>query len=211
MLCLDSNLELQKLIKKKQMAARKIDKQIKLDSFNNSHFSRDRSMWIEGLWMLVQAILISCWLPGSAHRRVLLVAFGARIGKGVVIKPGVKIKFPWRLEIGDNSWIGEGTWIDNLALVKIGSDVCISQGAYLCTGSHNWSYPTFDLIVKPIAIRDGAWIAAKSIVGPGVTVGDGAVLGLGSTASKNLEPWAIYFGTPANIIGKRIMKPASRT
>lgn len=133
--------------------------------------------------------------------------FGAKIGRSVVVKPGVKVKFPWRLEIGDHSWIGEDAWIDNLAQVSIGSNACISQGAYLCTGSHDWSSATFDLIVKPITIGDGAWVAAKSIVGPGVTVGEGAVLGLGSTTSKDLEPWCVYAGAPAEFIRRRILRP----
>lgn len=152
---------------------------------------------------------MSSWVPGSAHRRLLLKAFGAKIGTGVIIKPKVRIKFPWRLEIGDHSWIGEDAWIDNLALVKIGSNACISQGAYLCTGSHDWSSPTFDLIVKPITIADGAWVAAKSTVGPGVTVGEGAVLGLGSTTSKDLDPWSIYSGAPAEFLKKRVLKPVA--
>lgn len=160
--------------------------------------------------MITQGLFVSSWLPGSAHRRVLLKAFGARIGVGVVIKPKVRIKFPWRLEIGDHSWIGEDAWIDNLGPVTIGSNACISQGAYICTGSHDWSSPTFDLIVKPITIGDGAWVATKSTVGPGVTVGEGAVLGLGSTTSKDLEPWCVYSGAPAEFVRKRILKPAVR-
>lgn len=184
------------------------DAGISLASFRNPEFDRARPMWAEALWMVVQALLVSSWVPGSAHRRGLLKAFGARIGDGVVIKPKVKIKFPWRLEIGDYSWIGEDVWIDNLAPVKIGSNACISQGAYLCTGSHDWSSPTFDLIVKPITIGDGAWVAAKSTVGPGVTVGEGAVLGLGSTTSKDLEPWCVYSGSPAELVRKRILTPA---
>jgi len=137
--------------------------------------------------------------------------FGAEIGPNVVIKPHTKVKFPWRLRIGENSWIGENVWIDNLADVSIGSNACISQGAYLCTGSHDWNAPKFDLIVKPIVIADGAWVAAKSTVGPGVTIGEGAVLGLGSTTSKDLEPWSIYSGTPAVFVKKRQIKPLRQT
>jgi putative colanic acid biosynthesis acetyltransferase WcaF len=114
-----------------------------------------------------------------------------------MLKPGLKIKFPWRLVVGDNTWLGEDVWIDNLAPVLIGADCCISQGAYLCTGSHDWSKSGFDLITKPIRIGDRAWIAARAIIGPGVTVGEGAVLGLGSVASGDLAPWTIYRGNPA--------------
>jgi putative colanic acid biosynthesis acetyltransferase WcaF len=119
------------------------------------------------------------------------------------MKPGVRVKFPWRLTLADDVWIGEDAWIDNLADVEIGANVCVSQGAYLCTGSHDWSVSTFDLITEPIRIEGGAWIAAKAVVGPGVTVGSGAVLTLGSMAFSDLEPWTIYAGTPARPIKAR--------
>jgi putative colanic acid biosynthesis acetyltransferase WcaF len=165
--------------------------------------------FVEALWIVVQWLFVACDLPGSAHRKFLLRLFGAQVGRGVVIKAGVRIKFPWRLKVGDHSWIGEQVWIDNLALVRIGSNACISQGAYLCTGSHDWSTPTFNLIVKAITIGDGAWIAAQSTVGPGVTVGEGAVLGLGSTTSKDLEPWCVYSGAPAKFVKKRVVRSAA--
>ena len=111
----------------------------------------------------------------------------AVIGSGVRLKPRLQVKFPWRLKIGDNSWVGEGVWIDNLASVEIGANCCISQGAYICTGSHDWGSPAFDLVVRPVKIKDGAWIAAQSIIGPGVTVGEGAVLTLGSVASSDMK------------------------
>jgi putative colanic acid biosynthesis acetyltransferase WcaF len=109
----------------------------------------------------------------------------------VVIKPRVNVKFPWRLEIGDHSWIGEGAWIENLAPVVIGSHVCVSQGAYLCTGSHDWSRVTFDLVTKPIRIDDSAWICAKAVIAPGVTVGKGAVVGLGAVATADVPEWRV--------------------
>jgi putative colanic acid biosynthesis acetyltransferase WcaF len=155
------------------------------------------------MWFVVQAMLISSFLPGSAHRRFLLKLFGARIGRRVVIKPGVRIKFPWRLHVGDDVWIGEDVWIDNLAEVRIGSDVCISQGAYLCTGSHDWSSPYFRLITRPITVGSGAWLCARSSLGPGVSAGQGAVLTLGSAAHANLDPWSIYSGVPAKRIKSR--------
>lgn len=172
-------------------------------------FSRGRPLWIEALWLLMQAIFVSSRIPGSALRRFLLKLFGADIGRGVIIKPGLRVKFPWKLTIGDYSWIGEDVWIDNLAHVEIGSHCCISQAAYLCTGSHDWSKPAFDLLIKPIKINNGAWIAAKAVVGPGVIVGEGAVLSLGSIASKNLDPWGIYQGNPAKYIRKRVISATS--
>lgn len=182
---------------------------VELKQFSNAEWNRGRSILVETLWLFVSALLVQSRLPGSALRRMLLRLFGSKVGEGVVLKPGIKIKFPWRLEIGDHSWIGEDAWIDNLALVTIGSNACLSQGAYLCTGSHDWSSPTFDLIVKPITIGEGAWVGARSIIGPGVTVGDGAVLGLGSTTSKDLKPWCIYSGAPAEFVKKRVLKSAA--
>ena len=174
-------------------------------------FSRGRPAVLEALWLLVQWGFVSSWIPGSAHRRILLKLFGAKIGKGAVIKPGVRVKFPWRLRVGADAWIGEGVWIDNLAEVSVEANAVLSQGAYLCTGSHDWTSPGFDLITKPIAVKSGAWVAARATIGPGVTIGEGAVLGLGSTTSGDLDPWTIYGGSPAIIIKKRVMRPNSGT
>src|SRR5262245_29384918 len=135
---------------------------VALRQYDNTRFDRGRSKLVETLWLMLDAALVRSRVPGYAHRRQILRVFGARIGKRVVIKPGVRIKFPWRLEIGDDSWIGEDVWIDNLATVHIGRNCCISQGAYICTGSHDWEKPTFDLIVKPVKIGDGAWLASRS-------------------------------------------------
>ena len=170
---------------------------IRLREFDARRFDRGRPRTVEAAWLLCQWLFVSCWVPGAAHRRLILRLFGAKIGKRVNLKPFVRIKFPWRLEIGDDSWIGEDAWIDNLDRVTIGANCCISQGAYLCTGSHDWSKPAFDLTTRPIEVMDFAWVAASSVVGPGVRVGTGAVLGLGSVASDDLEPWHIYRGNPA--------------
>jgi len=179
----------------------------RLKDFANTSFSRGRSRVVEALWLLCQWALVSSWVPGAVHRCWLLRLFGAKIGKRVNIKPGLRVKFPWRLEVGDDSWLGEDVWIDNLDLVRIGSDCCISQRCYICTGNHDWSRTTFDLITQPVQIQDGAWIASSSIIGPGVTVGRGAVLTLGSVTSKNLEPWTIYRGAPAQEVQKRVIRP----
>jgi putative colanic acid biosynthesis acetyltransferase WcaF len=123
--------------------------------------------------------------------------FGAKIGTGVVIKPGVNIKYPWFLEMGDHCWIGEEVWIDNLALVSIGNNVCLSQGAYLFTGSHDYKKRSFDLITKPIVLEDGVWIGAKATVCPSVTCHSHSVLAVGSVATGDLEAYSIYQGNPA--------------
>jgi putative colanic acid biosynthesis acetyltransferase WcaF len=182
---------------------------IYLDRYDNSSFDRGRSKWQEMLWLLVQWLLVSSWIPGATHRRLMLRLFGARIGKSVNIKPRVRVKFPWRLAIGDHTWIGEDVWIDNLADVTIGSHCCISQGAYLCTGSHDWATPDFALIVKPIRIENQAWIAARSVIGPGVSVGEGSVLSLASLASDNLPAWSICAGVPATVVKGRCVRDRS--
>jgi putative colanic acid biosynthesis acetyltransferase WcaF len=176
---------------------------MRLDRYNARGFDRGRPAWIEALWIIVQALLVSSFIPGSAHRAVLLRLFGARIGEGVVLKPRMRVKFPWRLEIGNHSWIGEGAWIDNLDTVSIGSHCCISQGAFFCTGSHNWTSETFDLETKPITVGDHAWIGARSVVAPGVTVGEGAVLVLGSVATRDLSAWWVHQGNPAEPVKER--------
>lgn len=181
---------------------------VNLRDFNNAWFQRGRPQWVELSWIVVSVLLVSSWLPGSAHRRLLLRLFGARIGKRVAIKPGVRIKFPWKLSIGSDTWIGEDVWIDNLDRVEIGDNCCVSQGAYLCTGSHDWGTAAFDLITRPIKIADGAWIGARAVVAPGTAVGEGTVVGLGSTVSGNLEPWSIYRSASAKIVRQRVERSA---
>lgn len=164
-----------------------------LSSFRNKQFERGASRFKELLWIIVSAVAVRSFIPGNAHRKLVLRAFGAKIGRGVVIKPGVQIKFPWRLCVGSHSWIGENAWIDNLAKVTIGDNACISQGTYLCTGSHDWSSESFDLIVKPIRIGNGAWVAAKVVVAPGVSIGDGAVVPLGRVVRKDVSAGVVEF------------------
>lgn len=182
-----------------------------LEAYNAGDFQRGRSRAIEALWCIVQALFLRSFVPGTAQRSAALRLFGARIGKGVVIKPGTRVKFPWKLEVGDHTWIGEDVWIDNLAFVKIGNNCCLSQGAYLCTGSHDWSKPSFDLIVKPIEIHDNAWIAARALVAPGTVVAQGAVVGLGSLAKGRLMEWSIYTGVPAKKVQDRRLTPKMPT
>ncbi len=142
-------------------------------------------------------------MPLSSVRRFLLCLFGAHIGRGVVIKPGVRVKYPWLVEIGDNCWIGEDCWIDNLAHVKIGSDVCLSQAAYLCTGNHDWSDSHFGLILAPIKVADGAWIGARALLSPGVEIGECAVVTAGSVVTRNVPQFEIHGGHPARFIRHR--------
>ncbi len=180
---------------------------VRLDQFDKLSFDRGRPAWVEGLWLICQALFVSSRLVGVGHRSLLLRRFGASIGTGVYLRPGMRVKFPWRLQIGDHSWVGEDVWIDNLAPVVIGNHCCLSQGVYLCTGSHDWQASKFDLVTAPITLCDQAWLGAKSVVGPGVTVGEGAVLALGSVATGDLKPWWIYRGNPAVPVKERKIRP----
>jgi putative colanic acid biosynthesis acetyltransferase WcaF len=131
--------------------------------------------------------------------------FGASIAKGVVIKPCVNIKYPWNLTIGQNAWIGEGVWLDSLVLITIGANTCLSQGAMLLTGSHNYKKQTFNLITGSIIIADGVWIGGGAIVNQGVVAASHAILTAGSVATKNMEAYSIYQGNPAVKVRDRVI------
>jgi len=156
------------------------------------------------LWYFVNVVFfVSHIIPLSGLKVWFLRLFGAKVGRSVVIKPGVNIKYPWKLVIGDYSWIGEDVWIDNLEQVIIGSNVCISQGAMLLCGNHNYKKQTFDLILGEIHLHDGAWVGAKAVVCPGVTLNSHAILSVGSVANKDLNSYSIYQGNPAVKIRER--------
>ena len=136
----------------------------------------------------------------------LLKAFGAKIGKGLVIKNSVTIKFPWKLVVGEYVWLGENVWIDNLDRVTIGNNVCISQGALLLTGNHDYTKSSFDYRNAPIVLEDGVWVGAKAMVCPGVIAHSHSILTVGSLASKDLDAYGIYQGNPAMKIRERIIE-----
>lgn len=174
-----------------------------LSRFNNDWYNPGPA-WKRALWFMLNALFMQNPLfPFSGLKCALLRSFGARIGRGVVIKPSVNIKYPWKLDIGDYTWIGERVWIDNLGKVTIGANVCLSQGAMLLCGNHDYTKAHFDLIVGDITIHDGAWIGAHALVAPGVTVGSHAVLAVKSVASKDLDAWYIYRGNPAEKLRER--------
>lgn len=176
---------------------------VDLSTYDNSWYDPGPK-WKRLLWYVCNVIVFknNFFLFGKLKTQVLK-SFGAKIGKGVIIKPNVNIKYPWLLTIGDNTWIGEGVWIDCLASVHIGNNVCLSQGALILNGNHDFKKTSFDLVLKPIVINDGAWIGARSVVTQGVTIGSHAVLTAGSVTSKDLETYGIYKGVPAVQIKER--------
>jgi putative colanic acid biosynthesis acetyltransferase WcaF len=181
-----------------------------LSKYNNDWY-HPGSLLKRTCWFFVNAIFFrSGFLPFYGIKRGLLRAFGATVGHSVVIKPWVNIKYPWKLSIGNNTWIGEGVWIDNLGEVSIGNNVCLSQGAYLLTGNHDYKKTAFDLLIKPIRLEDGVWIGAKAIVCPGVTCFSHAVLSVGAVATGNLEAEFIYQGNPAEKVRRRVFEEQER-
>lgn len=179
-----------------------------LSRFDNQWFDEGASKFKWALWFLANAAFVySPWNPFSGLRKAVLRAFGAKIGKGVIVKPRVQVKFPWNLSIGDHCWIGEAVWIENQGKVTIGSNCCLSQGATIMTGNHDYKKPTFDLIVKPVTLEDGVWIGSNAMVTQGVTCHSHSVLAVMSVASRDLDPYTIYAGHPCEAIRKRDLQP----
>ena len=169
-----------------------------LSSYKNDWYKPGRGFLVRGLWFITNVLFFINPIVGSSSvKRSLLKMFGAKVGRGVIIKPNVNIKYPWKLIVGDHAWIGEKVWIDNLGQVSIGNHACLSQGAMLLCGNHNFKKSTFDLMVGDITIEDGAWVGAFAVVCPGVTCGSHSVLTVKSVASSDLEPYYIYKGNPA--------------
>jgi putative colanic acid biosynthesis acetyltransferase WcaF len=177
--------------------------QVKLSHYDNSAYHSGGKLK-KTLWYVVNIFVFKTMFPFPASIKVrILNLFGANVGKGIVIKPNVNIKYPWFLTLGDNCWIGEDVWIDNLAQVTIGNDVCISQGAYLLTGSHDYKKESFDLITQQIVLNEGVWIGAKATVCSGITCKSHSILTVGSVATEDLDAYSIYQGNPATLKRKR--------
>lgn len=178
-----------------------------LSKYDNSWYHPGAGMLKRLVWYFVNILLFTHGLfPFSGLKVFVLKIFGGTIGRGVFIKPCVNIKYPWNLQIGDHVWIGENVWIDNLATVKIGAHVCLSQGAMLLTGNHDFTKTAFDLTVKGIVLEDGVWIGAKAVVCPGVTCHEHSILTVSSVATKDMEPHGIYQGNPAIMVKKRAFR-----
>lgn len=162
-------------------------------------------------WYLTSMLIFkSGIMPFSNVLVFLLRLFGAKIGNDVRIKPGIYVRYPWKLTIGDHSWLAD-CYIDNLDQVTIGKNVCISQQAMLLTGNHNYNLVEFDLFTKPIDLADGVWIGAKTLVLPGVTALSHSVLTAGSTAAKTLNAYGIYRGNPAVEIRLRAISNSEKS
>ena len=184
--------------------------QVNLRLYNNAWYDPGRTILWRALWMFLgQPLFGSTWLASSALRATLLRIFGATVGHRVVIRQHVIVKYPWHLIIGDDCWIGEQAWIDNLSTVLIGNNVCISQGAYLCTGNHDWSDAAFGLRTASIELADGAWVAAKCILLPGVKLGLGAIASAGSVVTAPIPANSIAMGNPASIVKHRTVRSSS--
>jgi putative colanic acid biosynthesis acetyltransferase WcaF len=159
-----------------------------LADFKGSGYDKGRSYITQALWFAVQNMLFSKWWLPKALRPILLRLFGANVGHNVFIRHRVRVLWPWKLAIGDNCWIGEDAWILNLEPVWIGNDVCVSQGVFLCTGSHDMASPSLEYDNGPITIGDGVWLCAQAIVLRGVTIGRGSVVGARARVSSDVSP-----------------------
>jgi len=177
-----------------------------LSTFDNTWYRPGRNLLVRMSWYTVNLCFFRSPFPYYGPKRFLLRLFGAKVGKGLIIKPHVSVKYPWRLEIGNNVWIGEEVWIDNLGKVTLQDNSCISQGALLLCGNHNYKKTSFDLLVGEITLEEGAWAGAKTVVCPGVRMGRNSLLTVGSIATGSLEPDWIYQGNPAVKVKPRIIK-----
>jgi putative colanic acid biosynthesis acetyltransferase WcaF len=166
---------------------------------------RGRPAWFVQLWWIVEALLFKT-SPQVCYgwRRFLLRIFGARIGKGVNIRPTATITYPWKLTIGDWSWIGDHVTLYTLGEIVIGEHAVVSQHCYLCTGSHDHTLTTFDIWAQTITIEPEAWLATNVFVGPGVTVGYGAVVGACSVTLKDVPAGMVCTGNPLRVIRRRV-------
>lgn len=177
--------------------------EVSLKKYKKQNHSK-KSNLVVYLWLIFSTIFFRTSFPWPIFLKIfILKLFGSKLGKGVVIKPKVTIKYPWKLAIANYVWIGENVWIDNLESVHIGSNVCISQGAMLLTGNHNYKSINFDLMMDKIILEDGVWIGAKAIVCPGIVCKKNCILNVGSVLQTKTIENGIYQGNPAQFKRKR--------
>lgn len=168
-----------------------------------SGFRGRSALWVQ-LWWLVQASLFR-WSPQIAYpwRVFLLRLFGAKVGKGVLIRPTVRVTYPWKVEIGDHSWVGDDVVLYSLGHISIGSSTVVSQSCYLCAADHDHKSVDFAIRERPISIGDEVWLCADVFVGPSVKVGHGVVVGARSSVFRSVGALEIVCGTPAAKISMR--------
>ncbi|NCD68392.1 WcaF family extracellular polysaccharide biosynthesis acetyltransferase [Mucilaginibacter agri] len=177
---------------------------VKLGAFSATGFNRGAGKIKETIWYLFKMLFFLSAFPfPSSLKCWLLRMFGARVGNGVVIKPRVNIHFPWKLDLGNDVWIGEEALLLNFELLTIGNDVCVSQRAFLCGGNHNYKDPAMPYRNGAITLKDGVWVGACCFVGPGVTVGVDTVVSAGSVVTGDLNANSIYKGNPPVFIKER--------
>lgn len=178
----------------------------KLASFSGAGYIKGKPIIVQALWLVTSAALVErIWCPAPA-RVAILRLFGAKIGTGVLIRHGVRVHWPWKLEIGDNVWIGVDAWLLNLEFIRIGSDVCISQGVMLCTGSHDARSPSFEFDNGPIHVQNGAWIAARATVLRGVTIGENAIVGATGLVTQDVPEGARTLAPRASVVGEGLLR-----
>lgn len=175
--------------------------EVRLHEFRNPHRNKLKRLLWEIVWILFIRITPRWTLNG--WRRFWIVTFGAAIGRGIVIRGSAEVWQPWRLRIGDNSWIDANVKLYSVDDIRIGHDAVVSEGAFICTASHDISSETFQLETAPIEIEDYAWVCSRAIVLPGVKIGEGAVVAAGAVVTKDVAPWTIVGGNPAKLIGQR--------
>jgi putative colanic acid biosynthesis acetyltransferase WcaF len=160
----------------------------RLAAFTLAGYDKGRGVLWQAAWFAVQSAVFSAWWFPRRLRPAVLRAFGATVGENVTIRHRVRVLWPWKLEIGQDTWIGEDAWLLNLEPIAIGADVCVSQGVFVCTGSHDRRSPDFRYDNGPIVVEDGVWLAAQSLVLRGVTVGRGSVLAARAVATRDVPP-----------------------
>lgn len=177
---------------------------VNLRSHDHSQFNRGAGKMKEAAWYFCKILFFTTPFPfPSGFKALVLRLFGATVGRRTIIRPRVNIQMPWKLQVGDDCWIGEEVLLLNFDQLVIGSNVCISQRAFLCGGNHDYRDPGMAFREAKISVHDGVWIGAAAFIGPGVVVGTDAVITATTVISESVEAYGIYKGNPAVRIGDR--------
>jgi putative colanic acid biosynthesis acetyltransferase WcaF len=181
---------------------------VRLDKFDKRHgLNRGKPFWFEALWYLLKCAFFLSSLPWPpSFKRRLLIAFGAKIGVGFVIRPRVNIHMPWKFIVGDHCWIGEDCDFLNFETIVLEDHVAVAHRVYLAAAAHDYTDHTMPYKNAPITIKNGTWIASCAFIGPGVTVGEHSVIGAGTVVTRSVPPWSIMYGNPARIVKQRVLE-----